>query len=218
MQQRTLLVSVWVVATVVMMAVTYSAINLVGSQVNERPISATATTISQAPNADDSDAATSTSSQSQTSGTTGESTSTSVDGGSTTSTTTDGATTSTAPGTSSTTSTTDNSTSTTTPTSTSTTSTTSPSTTSTTSPDDDDDDPVVETGPFVISSAGGVVTVSCLGDSVAFLRAFPNAGYSYEIEEKGPSRVRVEFENSDTSWRVQATCNDGVMTSDVSES
>ena len=60
--------------------------------------------------------------------------------------------------------------------------------------------------------------MSCLDDDIQFLGASPNSGFSVEIEETGPSRVRVEFEGASDSWRVEATCSDGVVSSDVSES
>jgi len=61
------------------------------------------------------------------------------------------------------------------------------------------------------------VTVSCLEDAVSLIGATPTSPYVMSIESEGPERVRVEFESSETEWRVEATCRDGVMSSTVEE-
>lgn len=45
--------------------------------------------------------------------------------------------------------------------------------------------------------------------------ATPAPGYTVEIDDPGPPRVRVEFEGDDDDVRVEARWNDGALDIDV---
>ena len=67
--------------------------------------------------------------------------------------------------------------------------------------------------------AAGVVTVSCLGPAIRLDNgAVAYSGFEVEVDDSGPDRVRVEFENDETRIRVEAECVSGepVFTDDRS--
>ena len=190
---RVVLGFAWLAATIVMMVVTYSAVNLVGSSVTDQPL--------QASNTVQTTIADRVSGQ-------GDTTTTSillpgeerpVTGvlenvtSATSSTLPDGPTTTAAsvapPGT--------------TPTSVATSPSSVTSSTSTTEPADK------TTGPFPVTSGGGVITVSCTGDDVVFLGATPSAGYTMQIEDQGPEKVAVSFSSTENEWEIEVRCVDG---------
>lgn len=219
------LIAIWVLATSLATLATVAAVRLVGSSVTDQPTTTTAlaagdpsttttavgdTSVTTSRNADGSTttsftlpgSTTGTASTGATSATTGATTATTAPR-STTSTTT-GATTTT------TTTSAGGSTTTTTTAGGSTTTTTGATTTTTTAPA-----PV--TGPFVYSSIGGSVTVTCQGDNVALSGAVPASGYTAEVEESGPDRVRVEFKGSDAESEIRVECDNGVPDPEISE-
>lgn len=53
-------------------------------------------------------------------------------------------------------------------------------------------------------TAGGSVTISYAPGVVHFKAAVPQSGYSTDVEETGPNRVRVEFEREGEHFRFQA--------------
>lgn len=53
-------------------------------------------------------------------------------------------------------------------------------------------------------------------NEVELQAATPAPGYEVEIDDFGPPRVRVEFENDDTDIRVEARWEDGGLDVDVS--
>jgi hypothetical protein len=57
----------------------------------------------------------------------------------------------------------------------------------------------------------GSVTVECRGAQIELLGAQPNTGWSVEVEDRGPDRVRVDFErtNGERRTRVEAVCVGG---------
>lgn len=64
------------------------------------------------------------------------------------------------------------------------------------------------------SGAAGVVVAACRGTSVSLVRAVPSAdGYRVEVTDRGPRRLRVEFEGREeqegSDTRVEATCVGG---------
>lgn len=68
-------------------------------------------------------------------------------------------------------------------------------------------------------SSGGSITVS-LHQGVLTLTSYTaNGGYSHQIEDPGPDRIRVRFENSNGQSRIEATiADDGHISFEVSES
>jgi hypothetical protein len=58
------------------------------------------------------------------------------------------------------------------------------------------------------------VRVACTGDTIRLVTSSPNPGFRVELDETGPDKVRVEFENTDDerNTRVEATCDSGVPT------
>jgi hypothetical protein len=60
----------------------------------------------------------------------------------------------------------------------------------------------------------GSVRVACTGDTIRLVTSSPNPGFRVELDETGPDKVRVEFENTDDerNTRVEATCDSGVPT------
>ncbi len=63
------------------------------------------------------------------------------------------------------------------------------------------------------TGTGGRVTVRCTGDSIALGTAVPDVGFSVEVKDKGPDRLRLEFEASGSGLEVEtelvAVCQDG---------
>lgn len=58
-------------------------------------------------------------------------------------------------------------------------------------------------GVETIISAGGTVTVSYDNGQVRLQGAAPAFGYSMEIEDTGPDKVRVDFESEDSNVSVR---------------
>ncbi len=65
--------------------------------------------------------------------------------------------------------------------------------------------------------AAGYVAAQCTGSVIRGAGAHPNSGWTIEVDDNGPDRVRVEFETSDGDQdvRVEAFCVDGVPTFQV---
>ena len=61
------------------------------------------------------------------------------------------------------------------------------------------------------SGAGGVLIAECAGREIALIGATPSSGWKFEVDDRGPDLVRVEFETSDerTRVRVEGVCADG---------
>lgn len=57
---------------------------------------------------------------------------------------------------------------------------------------------------------GGQVTVECRGSAASFVNAIPNSGFGFEIDDRGPRRVRVELEHGGDGGRsrIEASCLD----------
>jgi hypothetical protein len=60
-----------------------------------------------------------------------------------------------------------------------------------------------------VQTGGGVVVVSYRPDEVVLSSASPAAGFSAEIEKKGPPEVDVEFESESAKYRVRARWGNG---------
>ena len=78
------------------------------------------------------------------------------------------------------------------------------------------------TGPTVTRAwqgAAGYVAATCDGSAIRGAGAHPNSGWTIEVDDNGPDRVRVEFESSDGDQdvRVEAFCVDGVPTFQVDD-
>ena len=60
------------------------------------------------------------------------------------------------------------------------------------------------------NGAGGVVIAECSDGAITLVSTYPDSGWKYEVDERGPASVRVEFETSDeeTRVRVEGVCAD----------
>jgi hypothetical protein len=68
------------------------------------------------------------------------------------------------------------------------------------------------------TSPGGTVTVACTGPStIRLVVALPDvtAGWSSQVETRGPDEVEVEFTDGDEELRTRARCDGGVVEPDV---
>ena len=65
--------------------------------------------------------------------------------------------------------------------------------------------------------AAGSVAASCSDVGVALVRAQPASGWRVEVDDAGPTLVRVELETADerSRVRVEAACRDGVPVFEV---
>lgn len=66
--------------------------------------------------------------------------------------------------------------------------------------------PVVRTW----QGSAGYVSAACRGSSIELTGATPSSGFTMEVDDVGPDRIRVEFENDESRTRVEAECVDGV--------
>lgn len=94
--------------------------------------------------------------------------------------------------------------------------TTSPTTPSTTSPTTSPSapsstDPAPEWSVRTVNSAGGTVVVRHRPGEVELQAATPAPGFSVEIDDSGPTRVRVEFESDEDDIRVEVRWRDGEL-------
>lgn len=64
---------------------------------------------------------------------------------------------------------------------------------------------------------GGSVTISFAPGVVNFKAAVPQSGYSTEVEDNGPERVRVEFENDDDHSKFEAEWVSGELVISIEE-
>ncbi len=76
------------------------------------------------------------------------------------------------------------------------------------------DGEIVETGPFSFTSAGGVVTVTCVVDKVRFGAASPSGGATVMVVDRGPQKVEVHFAISSQQWETKVECEDGAATAE----
>jgi hypothetical protein len=67
-----------------------------------------------------------------------------------------------------------------------------------------------------IPSSGGLVIVSYRTDEVRLESVTPSAGFTYEINDSGPDRVRVRFESGDRRVEIEVRWENGLVT-DVDE-
>lgn len=89
---------------------------------------------------------------------------------------------------------------------------TSPSTSST-SPTSPDESWSLRT----ITTAGGVVVVRYRTGETLLQAATPTPGFSVEVDDAGPDRVRVDFESESSDFRVEARWGDGALVVDVDD-
>lgn len=178
----------WVTALVVATVLTWQIVGLADSQVGEAPV---AVAPSLTTTTDDGSSTTT-------------STSTTTDPGNTT--TTPGAGTSSSADTSTSTSTGSSSSST----SSSSTSSSSTSSTSSTASNE-------QWSLRTITSTGGVVVVRYRPGEAELQAATPAPGFSVEVDDGGPPRVRVEFESEDVDARVEVRWDDGSLDVDVDD-
>jgi hypothetical protein len=101
------------------------------------------------------------------------------------------------------------STSTSTASTTVTTGTTAPSSTSPSAPASTD--AAAEWSVRTVNSAGGTVIIRHRPGVVEPQAATPASGFSVEVDDSGPTRVRVEFESDDADIRVEARWQDGEL-------
>jgi hypothetical protein len=83
------------------------------------------------------------------------------------------------------------------------------------SPDTDTPPGDAAGGTWSWSGRAGKVTASCAGESIALGSAVPSVGYWVKVHERGPERLRIDFEatgegdDDTTETRIVATCVDG---------
>ena len=68
-----------------------------------------------------------------------------------------------------------------------------------------------------VNSTGGAVIVSSRPNEVRLESVVPLAGFGYEIDEAGPSEVRVEFEGGDLKVEIRIRWENGVLTTEVDD-
>jgi hypothetical protein len=90
-----------------------------------------------------------------------------------------------------------------------TTGTTAPSSTSPSAPVSTD--AAAEWSVRTVNSAGGTVIIRHRPGVVELQAATPASGFSVEVDDSGPTRVRVEFESDDADIRVEARWQDGEL-------
>lgn len=73
------------------------------------------------------------------------------------------------------------------------------------------------TGPFAYAAAGGSVTIACIGDTIRFDGAVPTVGYSAEVKDAGPGRVRVEFSTESREDEIRVECVGGLPQPEIRE-
>lgn len=66
-----------------------------------------------------------------------------------------------------------------------------------------------------INSVGGTVVVRYRPDEVELQAATPAPGFAVEVDDKGPDRVRVEFESAALDVRIEVRWKDGTLDIDV---
>jgi hypothetical protein len=64
---------------------------------------------------------------------------------------------------------------------------------------------------------GGSVTISFAPGVVNFKAAVPQSGYSTEVEDVGPDRVRVEFDKDDSHSKFRAEWVSGELAITIEE-
>lgn len=64
----------------------------------------------------------------------------------------------------------------------------------------------------------GVVVAECRGSSIRLVGAYPNSGWSVQVEERGPQRLAVRFEGNDDQGEtgLGARCVQGAPAYDAS--
>lgn len=72
--------------------------------------------------------------------------------------------------------------------------------------------PVNPWQPTTIPSSGGLVVVSHRTGEVRLESVAPAPGYTYEIDESGPPRVRIEFHGGDRKVEVRVEWEGGLVT------
>lgn len=66
-----------------------------------------------------------------------------------------------------------------------------------------------------VTTTGGVVVIRYRTGEVELQAATPAPGFSVEVDDAGPPRVRVEFESEIADIRVEARWDDGALDVDV---
>jgi hypothetical protein len=90
-----------------------------------------------------------------------------------------------------------------------TTGTTAPSSTSPSAPVSTD--AAAEWSVRTVNSTGGTVIIRHRPGEVELQAATPASGFTVEVDDSGPTRVRVEFESDDADIRVEARWRDGEL-------
>jgi len=72
-----------------------------------------------------------------------------------------------------------------------------------------------EWSPRTITTEGGTVVIRYRPSEVELQAATPTPGFEMEIDDYGPPRVRVEFEDDDTDIRVEARWENGTLEVEV---
>lgn len=62
-----------------------------------------------------------------------------------------------------------------------------------------------------VNTAGGTVVIRFRPGEVELLSAVAAAGYEVEVDDRGPPRVRIEFESASDDIRIEARWRDGLL-------
>ena len=94
-----------------------------------------------------------------------------------------------------------------------------PATTTTTAPPQTTTTTAAPTGlaTSTHSTPGGSVTISSTSEEVNFVSAIPQAGFTTELRDSGPERVRVRFVSATTIFEFEAELEDGQLEIETSE-
>jgi hypothetical protein len=67
-----------------------------------------------------------------------------------------------------------------------------------------------------VFTPGGQVSAACTGaETITLQGAVPASGWTVDVEESGPERVRVEFEQGEQEHKVTVRCGEGRLVSET---
>ena len=92
-----------------------------------------------------------------------------------------------------------------------------PATTTTTAPPQITTTTAPSTNTSSHSTPGGSVTITATPGEVNFISAIPQAGFTTELRDSGPDRVRVRFVSATTIFEFEAEWDDGQLDIETSE-
>lgn len=65
---------------------------------------------------------------------------------------------------------------------------------------------------------GGQVSVACTGpETIKYLGAVPQSGWTVELESSGPEKVKVEFHSDENESEIEIRCHQGQLEEEISD-